>query len=75
MHNKLQFLSKNPYLSHLIFLLGFASFYTMHSVLKIFQPKQQIPKGLSIFLSKVVIGDLESVEKIIPQQHPSGVTS
>ena len=30
---------------------------------------------LSIFLSKVVIGDLESAEKIIPQQRPLGVTS
>ena len=30
---------------------------------------------MSIFLSKVVIGDLESVEKIIPQQRPLGATS
>ena len=29
---------------------------------------------MSIFLSKVVIGDLESVEKIIPQQRPLGAT-
>ena len=42
---------------------------------RFFQPKQKIPKGLSIFLSKVAIGDLESVEKIIPQQCPLGVTS
>ena len=37
--------------------------------------KKKRPKGLSIFLSKVVIGDLESVEKIISQQRPLGVTS
>ena len=42
---------------------------------RFFQPKQKIPKGLSIFHSKVVIGDLESVEKIIPQQRPLVVTS
>ena len=29
---------------------------------RFFQPKQKIPKGLSIFLSKVVIQDLELVE-------------
>ena len=40
-----------------------------------FQPKQKIPKGLSIFLSKVFIEDLESVEKIILEQGPLGVTS
>ena len=42
---------------------------------RFFLPKQKRPKGLSIFLSKVVIGDLESVEKIIPQQCPLGITS
>ena len=41
---------------------------------RFFQLKQKIPKGLSIFLSKVVMGDLESVEKIIPQQRPLGVS-
>ena len=40
-----------------------------------FLTKQKRPKGLSIFLSKVVIGDLESVEKIIPQQQSLRVTS
>ena len=42
---------------------------------RFFQLKQKTPKGLSILLSKVVIGDLESVEKIIPQQRPLEVTS
>ena len=42
---------------------------------RFFQPKQKIPKGFSIFLSEVAIGDLESVVKIIPQQCPLGVTS
>ena len=40
-----------------------------------FQPKQKIPRDLSIFLNKVVIGDSESVEKIILQQCPLVVTS
>ena len=33
-----------------------------------FQPKQKIPEGLSIVLSKVLIGDQVSDEKIVPQQ-------
>ena len=33
----------------------------------------QSPSGIG--LSKVVIGDIELVEKIIPQQRPLGVTS
>ena len=37
--------------------------------------QQKIAKVLFIFQNKVVIGDLESVKKIIPQQHPLGATS
>ena len=39
------------------------------------QPKQKIPRGFSLFQSKVFIGDSESVEKNILQQTPLGVTS
>ena len=37
-----------------------------HSMMYFFQPKQKIPKVLSIVLSKVLIGDQESVEKTVP---------
>ena len=38
-------------------------------------PKQKIPGSLSIQACKVTIGGSESVEKIILQQCPLGVTS
>ena len=42
---------------------------------RVYWPKQNIPRLLSIFLSKVYIEESDSVEKIILQQRPLGVTS
>ena len=52
--------------------------FKAHSVLWVSPTKTKNTKGfvnLLIYLSKVLIGDLESVEKITPQQHPLGVNS